>query len=105
MYCTWGKDGDHNINNDLPVSPLCNLAREDLWFKHDHGCDSLPPPAGGFLEVPAGGSFTVELAQNRTNTELSYYNDSVATEWPDGKEQAPGGHESGREWPTEGMRG
>lgn len=86
MYCAWGKAGEHNINNNLPVGPLYNLTKEDWWFQHDRGCDASPPPEGEFLEIPAGGSFTVELAHNRANTELPFYNGSVATEWPDGHE-------------------
>lgn len=86
MYCAWGPPGVHDINNGAPMGPLWNLAKEDWWFQHDRGCDGAPPPNGEFLEMPAGGSFTMELAHNRANTELPFYNGSVASEWPDGKE-------------------
>ncbi|EEB88604.1 hypothetical protein MPER_13483, partial [Moniliophthora perniciosa FA553] len=35
-------------------------------------CDEFPPPPGEFLELPAGGSFIVEIAANRAKTTLSY---------------------------------
>ncbi|KAI3149179.1 CAZyme family AA14 [Penicillium roqueforti] len=37
------------------------------------------------LELPAGGSFTVELAHNRAQTTLSY-GGQYASDWPDGKD-------------------
>ncbi|CAF1123790.1 unnamed protein product [Rotaria sp. Silwood1] len=52
----------------LPVYPQYMLTKEDWWFQHDRGCDKVPPPAGHYLELPAGGSFTVEIAQNRAFT-------------------------------------
>ena len=52
-------------------------------MQHDRGCDQFPPADGDSLELPAGGSFKVEIAQNRAFTTLSY-NGEKATEWPDG---------------------
>lgn len=49
----------------------------------DRGCDLAPPPAGEYLNLPAGGSFTVELAVNQAKTTLSY-GGSGTTAWPDG---------------------
>lgn len=37
------------------------------------------------MELPAGGSFTVEAAHNRAFTTLSY-DGKFVTQWPDGKE-------------------
>lgn len=61
----------------------------DWWMQHDRGCDQAPPDAGESLALPAGGSFTVELAINRAFTSLSY-NGSHATQWPDGEEHPEG---------------
>ena len=60
-------------NNEIPVAPLFNLSREDWWFQHRRGCDRAPPPEGEFLELPAGGSFTVEMAGNLAFTSHSLH--------------------------------
>jgi hypothetical protein len=86
MYCRGGADptkDDQNTN--LAVNPLYQLAKADWWFQHDRGCDKVPPPADEFLELPAGGSFTVEHAHNRAFTTLSY-GGTLVTDWPDGKQ-------------------
>ncbi|KIX03945.1 uncharacterized protein Z518_07498 [Rhinocladiella mackenziei CBS 650.93] len=84
MYCENGTDpANPNVNSNAPVSPLYELNQEDWWFQHDRGCDKVPPPEGIFLELPAGGSFDVELADNQAFTTLSY-NGKYTTEWPDG---------------------
>lgn len=88
MYCRNGatKDPAHDEpNTNRVVSPLFELAQQDWWFQHDRGCDLAPPPAGEFLELPANGNFTVELAHNRAFTTLSYKGEKVS-DWPDGKE-------------------
>ncbi|CAF4598945.1 unnamed protein product [Rotaria sp. Silwood1] len=68
MYCMKGLPGKEDWDNMLPVYPQYMLTKEDWWFQHDRGCDKVPPPAGHYLELPAGGSFTVEIAQNRAFT-------------------------------------
>lgn len=84
MYCQNGSDPTHpNLNSNEPVNPLYQLPQSDWWFQHDRGCDAAPPPTGEFLELPAGGSFTVELASNQAFTSLSY-GGSKTSEWPDG---------------------
>ena len=86
MYCRGGNDPKtDNPNTNSAVSPLNDLEKADWWFQHDRGCDAVPPAAGEFLEIPANGEFTVELAHNRAMTTLSY-NGTKATDWPDGKE-------------------
>ena len=86
MYCAGGPDlSAVNLNTNTAVNPLYNLAKEDWWFQHDRGCDAAPPQDGEVLELPAGGSFTVELAHNRAQTTLSY-GGQYASEWPDGKD-------------------
>jgi hypothetical protein len=82
MYCRNGVNGT-NLNANDPVNPLYGLSKTDYWMQHDRGCDIRPPPAGEFLNLPAGGSFTVELAHNQAFTTLSY-DGQYATEWPDG---------------------
>ncbi|KAG2745013.1 hypothetical protein P692DRAFT_20865647 [Suillus brevipes Sb2] len=84
MYCFNGTvAGQVNYNNDDPVSPLWMLKQSDYWFHHVNQCDDFPPAPGDFLELPAGSSFTVEIAANRGVTSLSF-NGQFATEWGDG---------------------
>ncbi|KAI6101920.1 hypothetical protein F5141DRAFT_1136398 [Pisolithus sp. B1] len=85
MYCLNGTTpGQVNYNTDDAVLPLWMLSQSDYWFHHSNGCDQFPPAEGDFLELPAGGSFTVEIADNRGVTSLSY-NGTHATEWTDGQ--------------------
>jgi hypothetical protein len=86
MYCLGGPDVTvDNANTNTAVNPLWNLTTSEWWFQHDRGCDQAPPADGVFLELPANGNFTVELAHNRAQTTLSY-NGSYTSEWPDGKQ-------------------
>jgi hypothetical protein len=86
MYCRGGADATKDDQNtNLAVNPLYNLAKEDWWFQHHRGCDKVPPKAGEFLELPANGNVTVELAHNRAFTTLSY-DGKLVTDWPDGKQ-------------------
>lgn len=99
MYCRNGTDPNvDNQNNNLPVGPLYNHTKEDWWFQHHRGCDAAPPKAGEFLELPANGDFTVELAHNRAFTTLSYNGKSVS-DWPDGKQHP----EDWNGWGTDGL--
>ena len=84
MYCENGTDPSNpNFNSNAPVAPLYNLTQDQWWFQHARGCDLVPPPPGVFLEIPAGGSFNVQLANNQAFTNLSY-GGSYTSEWPDG---------------------
>lgn len=86
MYCFGGPDvSTDDANTNTAVAPLYDLSREDWWFQHDRGCDAAPPADGDILELPAGGSFTVELAHNRAQTTLSY-DGKFTSAWPDGNE-------------------
>ncbi|CAF1439938.1 unnamed protein product [Didymodactylos carnosus] len=67
-----GRGGQDNINNNLPVNPLVDLTQKDWWFQHYQGCDKEPPADGDYLELPAGGSFTVEIATNRAFTTFGH---------------------------------
>ncbi|KAI6014655.1 hypothetical protein EDC04DRAFT_2578681 [Pisolithus marmoratus] len=85
MYCLNGTTpGQVNYNTEDAVLPLWMLSKSDYWFHHSNGCDQFPPAEGDVLELPAGGSFTIEIADNRGVTSLSY-DGTHATEWPDGQ--------------------
>ncbi|OTA89157.1 hypothetical protein M434DRAFT_34512 [Hypoxylon sp. CO27-5] len=85
MYCLNGTEpGVENLNTNTAVNPLWDLPKSQWWMQHDRGCDQFPPADGDSLELPAGGSFTVELAHNRAQTTLSY-NGQFTSEWPDGE--------------------
>ncbi|KAF2806914.1 uncharacterized protein BDZ99DRAFT_393162, partial [Mytilinidion resinicola] len=85
MYCINGTSHEDAPNTNTAVNPLYNLAKADWWFQHDRGCDAYPPDEGDILELPAGGSFEVEMAHNRAQTTLSY-DGKFTSIWPDGKE-------------------
>ncbi|KAM7185307.1 WSC domain containing protein [Rhypophila sp. PSN 637] len=57
----------------------------------DRGCDVVPPTNGDSLALPAGGSFEVEMAENRAFTTLSY-NGGLTTDWTDGKTRSEPWH-------------
>ncbi|KIN97736.1 hypothetical protein M404DRAFT_888845 [Pisolithus tinctorius Marx 270] len=85
MYCFNGTTaGQVNYNTNDAVNPLWDLAQSDYWFHHVNNCDQFPPAPGDVLELPAGGSFTVEIAGNRGVTSYSF-NGEYATEWTDGQ--------------------
>ncbi|KAH7927685.1 hypothetical protein BV22DRAFT_1103597 [Leucogyrophana mollusca] len=85
MYCLNGTvQGQVDYNNDKPVNPLWNLKKSDYWFHHVNQCDEFPPAPGDFLELPAGGNFTVEIAANRALTTLSY-DGNFTSAWGDGQ--------------------
>ncbi|KAI9460394.1 hypothetical protein HD554DRAFT_2133492 [Boletus coccyginus] len=83
MYCINGSDPNVvNRNSNAACDPLYNLTYSDFWFHHSNGCDKYPPEEGVFLELPAGGSFTMEMADNRACTSLNA--DAILTPWGDG---------------------
>jgi hypothetical protein len=83
MYC-----GGVAQNWNAPVHPLYKLQKKDWWFQHDRGCDAQLPPPGEFLELPAGGTFTVELAHNKIQTTRGICPPGLRcmSDWPDGRE-------------------
>ncbi|KAM0448807.1 hypothetical protein ACHAPV_009443 [Trichoderma viride] len=86
MYCEGGPDpSNYNSNSNTPVNPLWDLPFEQWWMQADRGCNKAPPPGNASVELPAGGSFTVELAHNQAQTTLSF-NGQFAGEWPDGQD-------------------
>lgn len=78
-----GSQSEDDQNTNTAVNPLYELPKSDWWMQHDRGCDAYPPTDDASLALPAGGSFTVELAVNRAFTTLSY-DGEFTTEWPDG---------------------
>ncbi|KAF7323432.1 hypothetical protein HMN09_00124100 [Mycena chlorophos] len=72
-----------NYNNEDVVYPLWQLSQSDWWFHGYNNVPDFPPADGDFLELPAGGSFTVEIASNQGKTSLSF-NGAYTSEWPDG---------------------
>ncbi|TFK27578.1 hypothetical protein FA15DRAFT_723035 [Coprinopsis marcescibilis] len=89
MYCGKGNEvGVDNNNANIVSRPMFNariLTRRDWWFQHYAGCDQFPPPAGEVLEIPSGGEFTVELANNRAFTTRSGH--PVLGIYPNGKDE------------------
>ncbi|KAJ7284688.1 hypothetical protein C8J57DRAFT_699715 [Mycena rebaudengoi] len=73
MYCLNGtRAGFDDQNTNSIANPLFNMTKEDWWFHHTDGCDQFPPADGDFLELPANGEFTVEIASNRAFTTLGF---------------------------------
>lgn len=90
MYCKNGTvPGVDNVNNDAPITPLYQLKYSDYWFHGVNGCNNFPPDEGEYLELPAGGSFTAEIADNRAATTLSF-NGAKTSDWPDGASHPDG---------------
>ncbi|KAI1389249.1 uncharacterized protein F4822DRAFT_194273 [Hypoxylon trugodes] len=84
MFCLNGTEpGVDDANTNTAVLPLYQLPKSEWWMQHDRSCDQFPPDEGDFLELPAGKSFTVELAHNRAQTTLSFKG-QFTSEWPDG---------------------
>ncbi|KAJ7671653.1 hypothetical protein DFH06DRAFT_1280029 [Mycena polygramma] len=88
MYCLNGNGttpANDSWNTDETVNPLYKMTKQDWWFHHYDACDEFPPADGVFLELPANGEFTVELATNRAFTSLSY-NGKQAGTFPGGQD-------------------
>jgi len=83
MYCRDGVSGNNPHNRDIS-NPLFMLPFEKWWFHAVNGCDKRPPKAGVFLDLPAGGNFTVEMSSTQATTSLSW-NGKFTGIWPDGK--------------------
>ncbi|KAK5998284.1 hypothetical protein PT974_00658 [Cladobotryum mycophilum] len=87
MYCKGGNDPNvDDQNTNLVVKPLYQLPKSQWWMQADRGCDKAAPAAGEFLEIPSGGTFMTELANNRAFTTLSY-NGEKCTKWQDGADR------------------
>ncbi|KAI0593011.1 hypothetical protein F4775DRAFT_53129 [Biscogniauxia sp. FL1348] len=90
MYCLNGTNPQTDtVNSNTASWPLYNLPKSQWWMQHDRGCDQFPPDAGDSLELPAGGSFTVELAHNKGQTTLG---GGPVSEWPDGNQHPEDWH-------------
>jgi hypothetical protein len=58
---------------------------DQWWMQAVSGCLNNPPAENESLALPAGGSFTVELAHNQALTTLSFNGEKVS-DWPDGQD-------------------
>jgi len=83
MYCLNGVGGGENLNSYDIVTPLYQLPFRQWWFHHVNRCDEYPPAPGDFLDLPAGGSFKIDIGSNRAKTTMSY-NGRDTSAWPDG---------------------
>ncbi|KAJ7197001.1 hypothetical protein GGX14DRAFT_472520, partial [Mycena pura] len=83
MYALNGVSGTVNLNNDDVVHPLYQLTKDQWWLHAYNNVPDFPPADGEFLELPAGESFTVEIASNQGETSLSF-GGQFASDWPDG---------------------
>ncbi|KAF9263160.1 hypothetical protein L218DRAFT_959476 [Marasmius fiardii PR-910] len=80
MYCLNGtKAGVDDQDNNVPVFPLFQLRRDQWWMQAASNCINFPPADGEFLDLPANGEVTVELATNRAFTSLSYNGQRATT--------------------------
>ncbi|KAF8959707.1 hypothetical protein BDZ97DRAFT_2042242 [Flammula alnicola] len=84
MYCLNGPTSSTDLNSYAIVSPLYQLPFSGWWFHGFNGCNNYPPPDGDYVDLPAGGSFQVEIASNRAKTSLSYGGRDMS-DWPDGQ--------------------
>ncbi|KAF9019145.1 hypothetical protein BDZ89DRAFT_1139514 [Hymenopellis radicata] len=84
MYCENGLSGTDQ-NSNIGVDPMYQLPKGKWWMHRFSKCESRPPAMHEFLEIPAGGSFTVELAANQAFTTLSFGGTRVGL-FPDGEE-------------------
>ncbi|KAJ2912036.1 hypothetical protein MD484_g8377, partial [Candolleomyces efflorescens] len=94
MWCLNGNTGKEDLNSYDIVSPLYQLSFRDWWFHHVNRCDEFPPAAGKFVDLPAGGSFRIEIASNRAKTSLSYGGRDTSA-WPDGETYPENYNEAG----------
>ncbi|KAF6758555.1 hypothetical protein DFP72DRAFT_1105363 [Ephemerocybe angulata] len=90
MYCLNGNTGNQDLNSYDIVTPLYQLPFRDWWCT----ATSSPPAAGKYIDLPAGGSFKIEIASNRAKTELSYGGRDTS-EWPDGQSYPQDYHDAG----------
>ncbi|KAF8172110.1 hypothetical protein BJ912DRAFT_1047362 [Pholiota molesta] len=84
MYCLNGNSAGTDLNSYAIVSPLYQLPFSQWWMHASNNCNQYPPADGDYLDIPAGGSFQIELASNRAKTTLSY-GGSGTSDWPDGQ--------------------
>ncbi|KAK0210072.1 hypothetical protein DFS33DRAFT_1401973 [Desarmillaria ectypa] len=92
MWCFSGTSGS-NINAQEAVNPVYQMGYSGYWMHANTGCLSQPPADNTFLELPAGGSFSLEIAANRAFTSYSYDGAKVS-DWADGQahEELNGAH-------------
>ncbi|KAH7099231.1 hypothetical protein BKA62DRAFT_750627 [Auriculariales sp. MPI-PUGE-AT-0066] len=81
MFCLNGLSNDVVEGHRAVSEPIMDQNFWNFWFRGD--CKKFPPAKGDFLELPVGGTTTLELAANRAFTDLSY-GGRKSTTWPDG---------------------
>ncbi|KAH7106782.1 hypothetical protein BKA62DRAFT_650346 [Auriculariales sp. MPI-PUGE-AT-0066] len=82
MYCRWGWSHEPVVASRVAAIPVWNETYDGWWM--NGRCKDYPPPPGDFLEVPANGQFTAELAENSAFTWVSFEG-RLRTAWGDGK--------------------
>ncbi|KAF8321095.1 hypothetical protein DL93DRAFT_2130483 [Clavulina sp. PMI_390] len=79
-------DGVPGLDDNRPVVPLMNRTFEQWWF---HGyLNTMPPHEDDIMQLPAGGSQTLELACNKAYT--SYWQDVTTSEPEQLNDPCPG---------------
>ena len=63
-------NGVPGLTDNRPVVPLMNRTFEQWWF---HGYWNYPPPPDEIMQLPAGGTQTVELACNKVTPRPARY--------------------------------
>ncbi|KAF8191670.1 hypothetical protein K438DRAFT_900332 [Mycena galopus ATCC 62051] len=84
MYALNGVSGSIDYNTQDVVQPLWQLPQDQWWFHAVNNVPNFPPDDGVFLELPAGETFTVEIASDRGETTLSF-DGQYTSDWPDGQ--------------------
>ncbi|KZV86197.1 hypothetical protein EXIGLDRAFT_774852 [Exidia glandulosa HHB12029] len=83
MYCRNGFSNVEVPAGRFVADPQTGLDWDEFWFRGK--CKDFPPPDGEFLELPAGGYATLELAGNKAATSINMGVRNL-TEWGDGEE-------------------
>jgi hypothetical protein len=63
-FCLFGNSTRPDKNSNIAAQPLIDLKKKDWFMSAISNCDE----PNDFLELPAGGSFTVEMAGNVAHT-------------------------------------
>ncbi|KAF9032945.1 hypothetical protein BJ165DRAFT_1357464 [Panaeolus papilionaceus] len=86
MYCINGPQTAVDLNSYAIVYPLYQMNFRDWWSRSNLNtqCMDYPPADGDYIDLPAGGTFSVEIGSNRAKTSLSYGGRDMS-DWPDGQ--------------------
>ncbi|KZV85461.1 hypothetical protein EXIGLDRAFT_841482 [Exidia glandulosa HHB12029] len=89
MYCRNGFSNEEVPAGRFVADPQTGLDWDEFWFRGK--CKDFPPPDGEFLELPAGGYATLELAGNKAATSINMGVRNL-TEWGDGEGMSASSH-------------